>query len=250
MALSPEKLPNTPIMGDELRQLSLTLLTDEFQMRSVPQACADRLLHATDIAMRNDFLFAKTAAYPGIRLELRVKLHRCGEKCAFEITPIFKHMSNTFLDHTVFVRAPGGPPLSERSDDEQVECFTLSMKIENPNAVRVHYGLPIIRQVREEPKPGEMFGQFRTETLEYDPAECGPKPEPSVIDESGQYERMWGVKKEDSGVDQITSEMLKAQSDIDRIDAGAMDIIREVESTPQKHHGKKKGWNKTPNQQP
>ena len=238
MALSTEKLPNNPITGSELMQLCVTLLRDELIMRSVPGQTTCLLVDSMEHAMKNDFLFAATAAYPGISLEIAVKLHRSGDFCAFAIKPVFKHMSNTFPEHTVFVRTPAAPPLDvHRSDDEQVECFTLAMKIDNPNSIRVHYGIPIIRQIREEPKPGEMFGQFRTETLEYNPEECGPKPLPSVIDESEQYERMWGVVKE------VVS--AESSTDLEPAVTVAAESTASDSAAPQKHHGQRKGWNKT-----
>lgn len=233
MPLTKDRLPNTPLTGYELRLWALALLTEELAVRSVPDAIVREMVDAFNLAMANDFLFAHNAAYPGIMLEIVVRMHRCGERAAFSIVPTFTHR-NDLPVHTVLVRGPE-PPLAERDGEEQVEAFTLKATAENPNLIRIHYGIPIVVMRKIEPKPGDLFPKFEPETIEYDPAEFESPAAPEVIDATDIHVALWGVK-----------EVMPTERDAHipaTVDEAGAESAVSVPASSEKRKSKK-GWNK------
>jgi len=208
MPLSTEKLANLPLNGQELKAYTRKLLDNELQKRGVPNACVLGIDAAFETAMVNDFISRETAAYPEVTVELNLKLHyamdewieRGGEQIAasaFELQPVFRTINILAPTHAVVVRSPK-PPIKEFAGRGTVVAFQLTSKVENPNLVRVHYGIPIVIQKRKEPEPGKMFADIESETLTYTPEDFPgvTLPEPLVIDQSEEVAALWGIRME------------------------------------------------------
>lgn len=192
MPLSTDRIPNLPLTGPELKQYTLALLDRELQMRSVPEAVAQKVAASAEAAMSADFLFRAGSAYPHATLTLVVRVHWAGEACAFSVVPSYELANAMYPKHAVLVRG-AAPPLAERDGDEGVAAFTLTAKTDNPNAIRVHFGMPITVSRNVPPNPGELFGKTEEQTIEYDPAEVPAPASPEVTDETEEYAAKWGV---------------------------------------------------------
>jgi hypothetical protein len=201
MPLSSERLANVPLNGQELKEYSRKLLTRELVAREVPDDVALAMVLAFDTAMDKDFISRETAAYPEVVVELNVKAHFYSVEMewafAFEIEPVFHTINILAPKHIVVVRSPK-PPMKEFAGRGTVVAFQLTSKVENPNLVRVHYGIPIVIQKRKEPEPGQMFADIVSETLEYTPEDFPGKTlsEPLVIDQTEEVEALWGIRME------------------------------------------------------
>jgi hypothetical protein len=197
MPLSTDKIPNFPLTGPEIKEYTLRLLHDELELRSVPDQFIGDIEVAMDRAMSQDFLFKPSTSYPLAEIVVTLRLHYAGDKCAFSVEPRY-NLPNmpTYPKHSVFVRCGDVPPLALREGAQGCECFTLTAKCDNPNAIRVHFGMPIRLTRRIEPNPGEMFGSFKDETFEYDPATVPEPAAPVVTDESEEFSAKWGISVE------------------------------------------------------
>jgi hypothetical protein len=194
MPLSTDKLPNSPLTGPELKSYTASLLRDELEIRSVPPAVSDAVVGAMSSGMDRDYLFAEATAYPLVQITIEVRLHYANGLAAFTVKPSYVIQNPMAPTHEVFVRS-SAPPLTVRSEDEGIEAFTLTTTVENPNLVRIHYGLPIEITRRAHPKPNEMFPRFETETLEYVPADFPEPTGPVVKDETEHFATIWRVDK-------------------------------------------------------
>lgn len=194
MPLSTDKLPNLPLTGPELKSYTASLLRDELEIRSVPPAVSDAVVGAMSGAMDRDYLFAEATAYPLVQITIEVRLHYANGLAGFSVKPSYVIQNPMAPTHEVFVRSPA-PPLTVRSEDEGIEAFTLTTTVENPNLVRIHYGLPIEITRKSHPKPNEMFPRFETETLQYDPADFPEPAAPTVKDETEHFATIWRVDK-------------------------------------------------------
>jgi hypothetical protein len=195
MPLSTDKIQNSPITGPELARYASALLVEELEVRSVPDWVREKMKAAMEAGMRNDFTFNGGTAYPGISIEIKARVHWSEriEACAFSISPVFTHL-NPLPKAEVMVRSIF-PPLAQRDEDERCEAFTLNVKVENPNLIRIHYDIPIIVTSKLEPRPGQMFPEFSNERQIFDPDDYPEPTRPTVIDETDEYAAKWGVKR-------------------------------------------------------
>lgn len=230
MPLSTDKIANTPLSGPELKRYSVQLLVDELEIRSVPESIVIQMTNVMSMAMDQDFLFMPGTSYPLAVIHIRVRLHYVGERCAFAVTPSFDLQNPLAPFHQVFVRTPATPPLPLRSDEGGiVECFTITAKTDNPNAIRVHYSIPIRVTTKIPPRPGEMFPTYESETLEFVSGDA-PSATPSVKDESYDFALAWTSNPDPLLPEQI-SEATMAQ------------FQETIVVTPTAKR-KRKGWNK------
>jgi hypothetical protein len=193
MPLSTDRLPNLPLNGPELKRYIVQLLVDELEQRSVPDFAVIQMSAALQTAMDNDFMFKIGTAYPQVGFELSVRLHWSGEQCAFSIEPKFAVNNPLAPKHEVYVRCGVEPPLLNVEGTQAVEAFTMSGTVTNPNLVRIHYRLPIELVSKVHPKPGQLFGEFETEVLEYDPSTVPMSDPPKITDYSEEFEAAWGI---------------------------------------------------------
>lgn len=191
MPISTLQIPNLPLTGPELKTYCCALLGAELEMRSVPEKVTGTLVDALAVAMGNDFLFLSGTSYPNVRVELQVRLHYRDNELEYSLRPVI-HTTNP-LDkvHPVFVRISSF--MADRAG-AKTEAFTLTATVDNPNLVRVHYGIPITLSRRKDPNPGQMFAEIVTETLEYDPEEFEPPAPPTVKDETGEISAAYSAK--------------------------------------------------------
>lgn len=200
--LSTDKIPNSPITGPELQKYSRALLINELKSKSVPDAITCRIAEDFTLASNNDWFFKPGTAYPLITLSLSVRLHYLDQESAnpsfaYELIPVFKYQSNTFPDHVVVTRSiVSNPPLQGFTGKNRVVAFTLKSQVKNPNLIRIHFNMPITRTERIDPKPGELFGQFRDVAEAVDPTQYDKPEPPEVSDESSEYAAKWGVRLE------------------------------------------------------
>ena len=87
------------------------------------------------------------------------------------------------------------PPLLSADPDARhvVDCFTLSVKVDNPNLVRVHCGLPVVISEKKPPKYGDMFPEIQQHEIRYDPTDYDPLPEPTITEQSAEVSKRWGI---------------------------------------------------------
>lgn len=191
MPLSSSQIPNLPLAGPELKMYCSSILQNELELRSVPESILADVVDALCAAMSNDFLFLAGTSYPNVRVELEVRLHYRDGECEYSLRPVI-HTANP-LDkvHPVFVRV--STPLSNR-DNVKTEAFTLMAAVDNPNLVRVHYGLPIVLTRRKDPDPGQIFSEVVSEALEYNPADFDEPTPPSVKDETEEVAEAYNRK--------------------------------------------------------
>lgn len=201
MPLSSERLPNLPLTGPELKQYAVRLLAEELKNRSVPEVITSCMAELFHDAMGRDWLFTQGTSYPRAVIHIKVRLHRSGDAhevfarlhdARFSIEPEF-HLTNPMAPkHAVFVRS-SPPPLVGLTGPSHVDCFTLTAKTDNPNAIRVHYHIPIVVTNKIEPKPGDLFPTLERETLEYHPSEVPAPEDPVVVEESEEFAKAWGI---------------------------------------------------------
>ena len=193
MPLSTDKIPNFPLNGPEVLRYLVAMLRDELEHRSVPPEIINKMCNSLEKSSRSDFFFAAGSAYPRLSIQLQIRLHFDNQHDSFSIAPTFETQNPLAKNHSVFVRGVA-PPLMERGiEGERVECFTLRVVAENPNLIRIHYGIPIIQVNRIPPAPGQMFPGFESKEIEVDPAEYPEPKAPEVTDECAEFESAWGV---------------------------------------------------------
>ncbi len=201
---SQEKIPNLPLTGSELAKYVMGLLDKVLAERGV--LSDEQRMHvvtALSYAMTSDWVFRPQFTYANVSFEIAVLIHALvdSERFAFTLEPVF-HFPSLPVEsqtHKPFVRRPVGitaPPLGEwraLNAESIVDCFTISAKVENPNLVRVHVGLPVVIQAKTPPPHGEMFSKIEDHEVRYDPTDYPPLPEPTVTDQSAEFARKWGV---------------------------------------------------------
>jgi len=198
-------------------------------MRAVPEPITIQMTAAMAYAMDRDYFFNAGTAYPRVVATIQVRLHYAGqERCAFSVKPSFKIQNPLAPDHETSVYSVG-PPLTKRGEGEGIEAFTMVATTENPNLIRVHYNIPINITRKAPAKPNEMFPQFETERLEYDPAEFPEPASPTVTDEAEQFAAIWGVKAATG----------------DEVAGHTVGVLTDENATIVGPKRKKKGWNKT-----
>lgn len=199
---SQETIPNFPLNGNELAIYAVKVFEQVCKQRDLLPFVSEPATEALKRALEGDWAFKSTMLYPGVNFEIALQSHvtRNHEvRAAFTLEPVFKFPNNSsFAECKPFVRRPvncTAPPLEGFSADAQhsVDCFRIAVKVENPNLVRVHCGMPITITEKIQPKHGEMFGSFENHEIRYDPADYEPLPAPVVTDETVKFVQLWGA---------------------------------------------------------
>lgn len=191
MPLSTSKIPNLPLTGPELKTYAAAILHAELETRSVPDEIIAQVVDGFSAAMSNDFLFLPCTSYPNVRVELKVRLHFKGDKCEYSLQPRVFTTNPLDKEHPVFVRVSA---LLEDREGATTEAFTMSATVDNPNLVRVHYGIPIVLSRRKDPEPGQIFAEVVNEVLEYNPADFELPTPPTVKDETEEVAAAYNSK--------------------------------------------------------
>ncbi len=162
MPTESQKVPNNPLTGAELKAVCLKHVRELMQQTEV------ELIAAVEERMSRDQLFSPAPyTHPRARVEINFKFH----------------WANKNLPQTEFkVQSglePTGPevfPISEATESF-VSGVHREFTIESPNLERLAAGLPINQVESVKPKPGEMFGSFKTTEIPVNPEDY-PKPNP------------------------------------------------------------------------
>jgi hypothetical protein len=198
-----ETIPNFPLNGYELAIYAVKVFEHECELRDVLSVVREPAVRALKQALENDWVFKMQFTYTGVSFELAFQSHvtRNHEvRCSFTLLPTFTFPTNFAMPkHEPFVRRPivcTAPPLDGWSPDAEhvVDCFTMAVKVENPNLVRVHCGLPIKITEKVQPKHGDMFGEIKTHELTYNPEDYESLPDPVVTDQSADFVKAWGLE--------------------------------------------------------
>jgi hypothetical protein len=199
MPTSKETVPNLPLNGNELLQYTLTLFSSVLRDRAVLDVRdMQRAYGALENALYTDYHFHSQYTYANIEIEVGAKFHLMGDKFAFTLEPVFtmdKPMKPYFAP---FVRRPVGvpaPPLDSWLPGEAhvIDCFTIATKVESPNLVRVHCGMPVRLTAKVPPPPGQMFPSIEIHEIKYDPTDYPPLPSPIVTDQTERCVQEWGI---------------------------------------------------------
>ena len=176
--VSRDPLPNDPLDGAELKAYSLHVFDPVARERLGENAA--RAIAAFKLCLDNDCFFLPRTAYQLPSFEITVKI---GEgQLLIRPRYHFPHMK-MFEHHEPFVRPF---PLARNEageviEEQEFEPFVISAKVDSPNLVRVHLGLPIVTFQKIEPGPGEMVGRYDRVEHRYDPAEYPPLTPPTVV---------------------------------------------------------------------
>jgi len=190
MSLLAEKIPNHPLTGSELKEYVCHLLAKELDTPELSEAAiAD--IHKR---MSGDFAFAHNAAYPvpGITVTAKYFIPTIdGEPSKYHLSADFQFINSMMQKHRVEVSF--GPGTLPDGAVGVVTAFRRTIRVDNPNLVRVHLGLQIQRLVNHAAKPGETIGKAEMVDVLYDPTDYPPLPEPEETDISREVAREWGV---------------------------------------------------------
>jgi len=202
-----EQIPNLPLNGGELACYALACLESVCRARNTSRY--EKICLSLSAALSNDWVFKSQFTYPNVTFSIAVRTHLTtgsgGERFAFSLEPEFKFPNQppVPLGYPVsrpFVRLPvgtGAPPIDEyRTEDEHtVDCFTISVKVDNPNLVRVHHRMPVLIQNKVPPKHGELMGKIENHEVLYDPSDYPPLAPPMVTEESEAFVAKWQVPR-------------------------------------------------------
>jgi hypothetical protein len=111
-----------------------------------------------------------------------------------------------------------------------VVAFAFTEKIENPNLVRVHTGIPIEVTEVVRPGPGQTIGSLVKHSVQYDVRDYEPLPEPTVEDTSAAVRVEWRMAA-GSPPDEPATQDSKNLQKFTGIDAGEMApaLMEEIE---------------------
>lgn len=197
MPAAEAKILNTPLNGLELTNYICRVLDETLTKRNVlSQSQRGQVVEALRTSMRNDCFFSLQTIHANVICELAFQYHAADTRLAFTLAPKFTLPNNMNKVNEPFTRRPVGvsaPPLDGlASDVEQVaDCFTLRVTVDNPNAVRVRCGMPIITVDKLDPKPGDIFPKFERREHYYDPNTAPPLPSVQVVEETPTYAMKW-----------------------------------------------------------
>lgn len=208
MPMQSEKLANGPLTGYELalriehalaRQLRERIPdrepTDAAWRQSVLDTLHDRVLH--------DWVFGVTILWPLVSYLLEFKCWFTAPGVTVQIMPgaarptafwdlrIVINTQNIHLkEHKVAlgIVTPVFPQV-----EAGVVAFAFTEKIENPNLVRVHTGIPIEVTEVVRPGPGQTIGSLVKHEVKYDVRDYEPLPGPAVEDTSAAVRVEWGM---------------------------------------------------------
>lgn len=191
---SRETIPNFPLNGHELAIYAVRVFEQVCKQRDVLPVVSGPATEALLNAMKNHFGFKSSYAYPGVFFEIAFQSHviRNHEtRVSFTVTPNFSGCEP-------FVRRPlhcSAPPLEGWSPEAEhvVDCFTIRVKVENPNLVRVHQGMPIVISEKVPPKHGMMLGSIEHHEVKYDPKDYGDPPPFLVLDQRQEFIAKWNL---------------------------------------------------------
>jgi hypothetical protein len=202
---SRETIPNFPLNGQELALFTREVLKKTLLARNWSGRHSEILIAALQNALETDWLFKPQFIYPNVSFEIAIQSHcvehGTEEQFACDLGLVFKFPNNaSFPEGKPFVRRPVGvssPPIEkfEPEDLHTVDCFVVSVKVENPNLVRVHCNLPIVIAEKIQPKHGELFGKIQNHEVRYDPKDFEELPAWMVLDRSREFADMWDLKR-------------------------------------------------------
>ena len=156
MPTQDSAIPNTPLTGAELKAVCLR------HVRELMSQAEVELIAAIEDRMSRDQLFS---AAPYTHPRARVKVN-------FEFI-----WSNRNLPETKLSVGAGDPADYATADTVFISATKREIEIQSPNLERMAAGLPINQVESVKPKPGEMFGSFKTNAVPVNPEEY-PKPNP------------------------------------------------------------------------
>ncbi len=198
--LSGEKLPNKPLTGTEFKKRIIAVLEKELLQR-MPHGILfldETVIKLVRDEFDRDHRFNFQTTFPGAEYTIEGKFHFTAPgsklpRVAWSLEVRFKfttiHMPNSP------VKARTTPPPMALDEDSGVIAFRVTEKIDNPNLVRVHTGLPIEVTVVEKPDVGQMFGKMERHAVQYDPAQYPELPEPVVEDISEETAAEWRIPR-------------------------------------------------------
>lgn len=198
---SEERIRNTPLNGGELRDYALWLLRTRLVHHAV--LSDDQIVNvcATFLKdMQNDYVFSRGTTYPNVEILIEFRAHATEDRFAYTLTPQFFFPNPTSPTHTVFIHRPlttPMPPLTIQPGEEQVvDCFSLRVKVNNPNLVRVHLGMPITitKTIPPDRSKNKPMATFEEEEIRYDPKDYDALPPPTFTDESRLFADRWSLK--------------------------------------------------------
>ena len=185
MPTQDARVPNNPLTGAELKAVCVK------HVRELMQQTEAELVAAIEYRMSKDQLFAPSPyTHPRAKVSVAFKFQ----------------FSNKNLPKTEFTVEAGEYP--EVNADQFVAGVNREIEIESPNLERLAAGLPINQVESVKPKPGEMFGSFKTTEIPVN-AEDYPKPNPPKDEDITEFiaedlkipeaKRIRGKKKQRGG---------------------------------------------------
>jgi hypothetical protein len=163
MPTQDAKIPNNPLNGAELKAVCLK------HVRELMAQTETALIAAIEERMSKDQLFAPS---PYTHPRAQVKMN-------FEFV-----WSNKNLPVTKFTIRTGEQ--KEDASEVFVSGVNRELSIESPNLERLAAGLPIDQIESVKPKPGEMFGSFKTTEVPVNPEDY-PKPNPPKDEDTTEF---------------------------------------------------------------
>jgi len=156
MPTTDSRIPNNPLTGAELKAVCVK------HVRELMAQTETELIAAVEERMSRDQLFAPSPyTHPRVRVELEFRFH----------------WSNKNLPATRFMVVTGQTDDQAANVTEFVSGTKREIEIQSPNLERLAAALPINQVESVKPKPGEMFGSFKTTEIPVN-AEDYPKPNP------------------------------------------------------------------------
>lgn len=166
MPLSSETLPNKPLNGRELLEVSVA----KFRQ-----------------AMERDCFFSPQIAYGRVALTITAVFHTSN-------MAVPEIVSRTYARPEMGVE--GEPPLVAPEPDAQVVAKEVKVELENPNMERVNADLPIVVEGRKGTgpvTPQDPFPQIERHEIRYDKTQYPPAAQPVVVDVSEREAGKLGV---------------------------------------------------------
>ena len=163
MPTQDARVPNNPLTGVELKAVCVK------HVRELMQQTEAELVAAIEYRMSKDQLFAPSPyTHPRAKVSVAFKFQ----------------FSNKNLPKTEFTVEAGEYP--EVNADQFVAGVNREIEIESPNLERLAAGLPINQIESVKPKPGEMFGSFKTTEIPVNPEDY-PKPNPPKDEDTTEF---------------------------------------------------------------
>jgi hypothetical protein len=198
--MSHEKLANGPLTGYELAQRIEHVLARYMRERLPDQEPTDEVWREQVVGtlhwrILNDWVFGVTILWPLVE-------YLCEFKCWFTapgVTPAagFWRLRLLITTQNIHLKTHevilSNIPVPLPQVEAGVVAFAFTEKIENPNLVRVHTGIPIEVTEVVRPGPGQTIGSLVKHEVKYDVRDYEPLPEPVVEDTSAAVRVEWGM---------------------------------------------------------